>query len=49
MDILREIKAATPEGAVSDQQRTLLDALKRSIIELVRDNSRHIGERAGGL
>jgi hypothetical protein len=31
-----------PEGAVSDQQRTLLEALKRSIIELVRDNSRHI-------
>ncbi len=42
MDILREIKAAMPEGAVSDQQRTLLAALKRSIIELVRDNSHHI-------
>jgi hypothetical protein len=42
MDILREIKAAMPEGAVSDQQRALLDTLKRSIIELVRDNSRHI-------
>lgn len=44
MNILREIKAAMPEAAVNDQQRTLLDTLKRTIIEQVRDNGRHINE-----
>ena len=42
MGILREIKAIQPHGPVSAAQRDSLAAAKRSIIELVRDNSQHV-------
>jgi len=44
MDTLREIKAITPHGPVTAAQTASLAAAKRSIIEMVRDNSRHISK-----
>ena len=42
MTTLREIKAIIPYGAVSAAQREALVGLKKTIIEMVRDNNRHI-------
>jgi hypothetical protein len=44
MGILREIKAILPHGAISSQQAADLTALKRRIIELVRDNNQHVSK-----
>ena len=44
MGTLREIKAIVPHGAVSAAQNAALAAVKKAIIEMVRDNSRHISK-----
>jgi hypothetical protein len=44
MGTLRQIKAVTPQGAVSPAQTSTLNGLKTAIIEMVRDNSRHISK-----
>jgi hypothetical protein len=44
MGTLRQIKAIRPQGAVSPAQASALNALKTAIIEMVRDNSRHISK-----
>lgn len=44
MGILRQIMDIRPHGAVSDAQHAYLTSARRNIIELVRDNDRHISE-----
>jgi hypothetical protein len=44
MQVLREIKAIRPHGALDAEQRTFLTAAKRSIIEMVRDNGQHVSK-----
>lgn len=44
MGVLREIKEIIPHGAIDEQQRVYLVNAKRNIIEMVRDNNRHISE-----
>jgi hypothetical protein len=44
MGVLRQIKEIIPQGAISESQRTMLNAAKRSIIELVRDNNQHVSK-----
>jgi len=44
MGVLREIKELIPHGAISEQQRVYLVSAKRQIIEMVRDNNRHISQ-----
>jgi hypothetical protein len=44
MGTLREIKAIAPHGAVTGQQNAMLAGLKKTIIEMVRDNSGHISK-----
>ena len=44
LDILREIRDVVPQGAISDAQRAYLAAARRTIIELVRDNDKHISK-----
>jgi hypothetical protein len=44
MGTLRQIKEILPHGAISDAQRNYLSTARRSIIELVRDNSQHISK-----
>ena len=44
MGVLRAIKAIEPMGAVSTAQQASLASLKTAIIEMVRDNSRHISK-----
>ena len=42
MKVLREIKEIRPHGPVSPDQSAFLTSAKRSIIEMVRDNGKHV-------
>ncbi len=44
MAVLREVQAITPNGQLDAETRTFLTAAKRSIIEMVRDNGKHINK-----
>jgi hypothetical protein len=42
MGVLREIKAISPRGAVAPEQKIFLNAARRNIITMVRDNGNHV-------
>jgi hypothetical protein len=44
MKVLREIKEMRPHGPVSPEQGAYLTSAKRSIIEMVRDNGKHVNK-----
>ena len=44
MQVLREIKEIRPHGSVSPDQSAYLTSAKRSIIEMVRDNGKHVNK-----
>ncbi len=44
MGVLREINAITPHGPVTPEQKVFLQAVRRNIIEMVRDNGQHVNK-----
>ncbi len=44
MSVLREINAITPHGPVTPEQKVFLQAVRRNIIEMVRDNGQHVNK-----
>jgi hypothetical protein len=44
MGVLREIKAITPRGPMTPEQKVFLNTSRRNIIAMVRDNGHHVNQ-----